>query len=63
MNKPTVHTDCFAYNETEIQKEQCCALTERVCNKKECKFYKTWDECSKETKQLVLEQKQLFLNK
>jgi len=59
----TVHIDCFAYNESENEKEQCCALTERLCNNKECHFYKDWDECEKETKQLILEQKQLFLKK
>lgn len=46
----TVHIDCFAYNESENEKEQCCALTERLCNNKECHFYKDWDECEKETK-------------
>ncbi len=59
----TIHTDCFGYNESEIEKEQCFALTERICNNKECKFYKNWDECDKETKRLVLEQKQLFMKK
>lgn len=63
MNKPTIHTDCFAYNETDIEKNQCCALTERICNYKECRFYKNWDECEKETKQLILEQKAFFEKK
>ena len=63
MTKPTVHTDCFAYNETENDKQQCCALTERICNHKECRFYKTWDDCDTETKKLTLEQKQFFLSR
>ena len=63
MPKPTIHTDCFAYNESDNVKEQCCALTERICNHKECHFYKNWDECEKETKQLIIEQKELFRKK
>lgn len=62
LNK-TVHTDCFGFNDVENEKEQCFALIERICNCKECKFYKNWDECDKETKRLVLEQKQLFMKK
>lgn len=63
MNNNMVHTDCFAFNESEDVKQQCCALTERICNNKECHFYKNWDECDNITKQLILEQKQLFLKK
>ena len=44
MEKQTIHTDCFAYNESDVTKEQCCALTERICNNKNCKFYQTWDD-------------------
>ena len=34
------------------------------CEKyKECSFYKNWDDCDNTTKQLILEQKQLFLKK
>lgn len=63
MTKSTIHTDCFAYNEIDDEKQQCCALTERICNHKECRFYKTWDECDKDTKQLISEQKELFRKK
>ena len=61
--KKTVHSDCFAFYGSDVEREQCCALSERICNKKECSFYRNWDECDKETKNLVLEQKQLFLKK
>ena len=60
MEKQTIHTDCFAYNESDITKEQGCALTERICNNKNCKFYQTWDDCDNMTKQLIKEQKDLF---
>ena len=60
MEKQTIHTDCFAYKETDIIKEQCCALTSRICKFKNCKFYKTWDDCDNMTKQLIKEQKELF---
>ena len=53
MEKQTIHTDCFAYNESDVTKEQCCALTERICNNKNCKFYQTWDDCDNMTKQLM----------
>lgn len=62
LNK-TVHTDCFGFNDSEIEKEQCCALTERVCNTKECKFYKKWKDCDNDTQRLIIEQKQTFLKK
>ena len=60
MEKQTIHTDCFAYNESDAVKEQCCALTERICNNKNCKFYQIWDDCDNMTKQLIKEQKDLF---
>lgn len=63
MGNNTIHTDCFAYNESDVVREQCCALTERLCNNKECSFYKNWDDCDNTTKQLILEQRQLFLKK
>lgn len=61
MENKTIHNDCFAYNETDNEKHQCCALTERVCNYKKCNFYKGWENCDDITKQLISEQKQLFL--
>lgn len=63
MSNNMVHIDCFAFNESEDVRQQCCALTERICNNRECHFYKNWDECDNITKQLILEQKQLFLKK
>jgi hypothetical protein len=58
VEKQTIHTDCFAFNESENTKEQCCALTERICNYRDCHFYK--DDCSNDTKKLIREQKDLF---
>lgn len=51
---------CFAYNETDNTKEECCALTERICNNKECHFFKTWEDCDNETKHLINDQKKQF---
>lgn len=59
-NETEIHTDCFAFNESEDTRQQCCALTERICNNKECHFYRNWDECDNITKQLILEQKNIF---
>lgn len=63
MAKSTIHTDCFAYNETDDVKNQCCALTERICNNVECDFYKSKDTSDNYTKLLIKEQKELFTKK
>ena len=63
MNGKTLHTDCFAYNESDDKKIQCCALTERICNNKKCHFYKTWEESDNTTRQLIKETKELFESK
>ena len=60
MEKETIHTNCFAYNESDEKKEQCCALTERICNNKKCRFFKTWEESDNTTRQLVKETRELF---
>lgn len=57
------HTDCFAYNESNDEKTQCCALIERICNNTYCNFYKQWDDCDKDTKQLITEQRDVFNRK
>lgn len=63
MNKPTIHTDCFAYNESDNKKEQCCALTERICNHSICRFYKSTEDVSEGAKQLIEEQRGAFKEK
>ena len=40
----TVKKDCFAYGRLN---EKCSILTETVCKKAECKFYKTKREFEK----------------
>lgn len=55
-----VHKDCFAYNETEDKKQQCCALVERFCDNNECSFYRVIEDCDSETKKLIREQKEAF---
>lgn len=52
--------DCFAYNETDNVKQECLALTSRVCKEKNCSFYKTSDCCDSETKRLIREQREMF---
>lgn len=55
-----VHKDCFAYNESDVENKQCCALSERICNNRECHFYKLSDDCDNTTKQLIREQREVF---
>lgn len=55
-----VHTDCFAYNESDNEKQQCCALVSRICENKNCSFYKTSEQCDNETRKLIREQKEMF---
>lgn len=47
----TVKSDCFAdirdfvLNKEKIEQEGCLILTEMLCLKKECPFYKTKKKC------------------
>lgn len=61
--KTTLHTDCFAYNNSEDKGEQCLALNERICNNTKCSFYKIPADCDAVTKQLIKEQKETFERK
>lgn len=48
--KTTLHTDCFAYYNSEEKGKQCLALSERICNNTKCSFYKNPDDCDAVTK-------------
>lgn len=41
-------TDCFAYN--GVRNKRCSVLTEFVCMKRECTFYKTREQYEEERK-------------
>ena len=62
-NNKFLHSDCFAFNNTETTNHECLALINRTCNKKECHFYKRPEDCDELTKKLINEQRKMFEEK
>ena len=44
-------TDCFAYKRV-MQKEKCTALKESLCEKGNCRFFKTEQQIAKENEEM-----------
>ena len=55
-----LHSDCFAFNNSEKTNHECLALTERTCNNTNCRFHKRWEDCDETTRRLINEQKNMF---
>lgn len=38
---PEIKVDCFGYNKTN---RECKVMEELICKKRNCTFYKTWEQ-------------------
>jgi len=52
------NVDCFAYKSFNSARSKCLVLTEMLCSKKKCPFYKTKEQYDKDIKMLEERRKQ-----